>query len=201
MSFYGSLLAGALIHKNAPESDKGPSYPNFNPTGQDWGTWLQGQVRRGVGDHARQVWERKEQMWMSRIFSDPSIKRMMSEEGRASLFGDMANQYDQSYRQARTAGIGSLALSGLSGSGARGMLESRMARDRAGALSEASSRATMGHANWVGNFLGSMMNNHFGRYLAFQGHTWNQSAAEKQMMGQAIGGVAQGAGMIIGMSG
>ena len=200
MSFYGSLLDGALIHKNASGSWGKSSYPNFNPTGQDWGKWLQGMVRRGTEDHAQQVWEQKEQMWMSRIFSDPSIKRMMSEEGRASLFGDMANQYDQSYRQARTAGIGSFALSGLSGSGARAMLESRMARDRAGALSEASSRATMGHASWVGNFLGSMMNKHFGRYLAFQGHTWNHSDTNKQMLGQAISGVAQGAGMAVGMA-
>lgn len=166
----------------------------FNPN-SDWDDWMTGTVRRSKGGHPQQVWERKEQMWMARIFSDPSIKRMMSEEGRAAMFGDMANQYDQSYRQARTAGIGGLALSGVSGSGATALLKGRLARDRAGGLAEAESRATMAHADWTSNFLGGLMSGHFGRMLQFQGLTDQKGIANKEMMGAAMGGVGQGLGM------
>lgn len=135
------------------------------------------------------------------ILADPSVSRLLSAEGRERMFADLAGEVDSSYRYARTAGLGSLAASGLSGSGAGAELETRLSTGRGTALADVASRASVQHGSAVAGMLTGLWD----MLNTRETNTWlatQQLQASKGGgggWGKALAGIAGGvAGSVLG---
>ena len=198
MAFWDYTLLGYIADQNKGSGVGGPSAAaqawsdNWKASG-DMANFLQGQARyhnRG-NNHWKTVAERNELRWMANILKTPSVARLMGAGGRDAIFGQMADQFDASYRDAKMAGLGAIGLSGLSGSGARASLEARFASQRSRDVAAASSQADIQHGMFASNLLTQLMSGYFGRMVQRE---------QIDRGGSGSSGLYQGLGSMAGMA-
>lgn len=146
----------------------------------------------------RVLQERQDEM-----MEDPSVARLASPEGRATIFEDTAQRIDTAYRNAMLLGEGNLARSGLSGSSASSLLRARMTKDKVMAVNDASNQADLTHGGFVADLFGRLRGEHrdwtamkLNTMMGFEAPRANDAASERELAGSLL----ESAGSSVGNS-